>query len=29
MANDWLDNFDRHRDEIERILRPVYGRYTA
>lgn len=28
-ANDWLDNFDRHRDEIERILRPVYGRDTA
>jgi hypothetical protein len=29
MANDWLDNFDRHRDEIERILRPVHGRNTA
>jgi cyclopropane-fatty-acyl-phospholipid synthase len=28
-ANDWLDNFDRSRDEIERILRPVYGRDTA
>lgn len=28
-ANDWLDNFDRNRNEIERILRPVYGRETG
>jgi len=28
-ANDRLDNFDSHRDEIEPILRPVCGRYTA
>jgi cyclopropane-fatty-acyl-phospholipid synthase len=28
-ALDWLDNFDRNRDEIERILRPVYGSDTA
>ncbi|QUS41391.1 class I SAM-dependent methyltransferase [Tardiphaga alba] len=28
-ANDWLDNFDRHHDEIEGILRPIYGRETA
>ncbi len=28
-ANDWLDNFDCHRDEIERILRLVHGRNTA
>jgi cyclopropane-fatty-acyl-phospholipid synthase len=28
-ALDWLDNFDRNRDEIERILRPVYGCDTA
>lgn len=27
-ARDWLGNFDRNRDEIERILRPVYGRAT-
>jgi cyclopropane-fatty-acyl-phospholipid synthase len=27
-ANDWLANFDRHRDEIDRILRPVYGADT-
>ncbi|MDB5632103.1 MAG: class SAM-dependent methyltransferase [Tardiphaga sp.] len=25
----WLDNFDRNRDAIERILRPVYGRSTS
>ena len=24
-ANDWLANFDRHREAIDRILRPVYG----
>ncbi|MGM4923857.1 hypothetical protein AB8A31_13170 [Tardiphaga sp. 804_B3_N1_9] len=29
MANDWLDNFDRHRDEIERILRLVHERNSA
>jgi cyclopropane-fatty-acyl-phospholipid synthase len=28
-ALDWLDNFDRNRDEIERILCPVYGGDTA
>jgi cyclopropane-fatty-acyl-phospholipid synthase len=28
-ALDWLDNFDRNRDAIERILRPVYGSDTA
>lgn len=28
-ARDWLGNFDRNRDEIERILRPVYGRNTS
>lgn len=28
-AAHWLANFDRHRDAIERILRPVYGRDTA
>ncbi len=27
-ANDWLANFDRHREEIDRILRPVYGADT-
>ncbi|MDB5655886.1 MAG: class SAM-dependent methyltransferase [Tardiphaga sp.] len=27
-ALDWLSNFDRNRDAIERILRPVYGRNT-
>ena len=27
-ANDWLANFDRHREEIDRILRPVYGAET-
>ncbi|WP_093756804.1 hypothetical protein [Tardiphaga sp. OK245] len=29
MANDWLDNFDRHRGEIERILRLVHERNSA
>jgi hypothetical protein len=29
MANDWLDNFERYRDEIERILGLVHGRNTA
>jgi cyclopropane-fatty-acyl-phospholipid synthase len=24
-ALDWLSNFDRHRGEIENVLRPVYG----
>ena len=24
-AHDWLDNFDTHRDEIEPVLRKVYG----
>jgi cyclopropane-fatty-acyl-phospholipid synthase len=24
-AEDWLKNFDAHRDEIERVLRDVYG----
>lgn len=28
-ATDWLDNFDRNRDAIEGILRPVYGDDTA
>ena len=28
-AEDWLVNFDAHRDEIETILRPVYGDDTA
>jgi len=28
-AIDWLANFDRHRDEIEAILRAVYGNETA
>jgi cyclopropane-fatty-acyl-phospholipid synthase len=28
-AEHWLTNFDAHSDEIERILRPVYGRDTA
>lgn len=28
-AHDWLSNFDRHRREIEPILRPVYGRGTT
>jgi cyclopropane-fatty-acyl-phospholipid synthase len=28
-AIDWLANFDRHRDEIEGILRTVYGADTA
>jgi cyclopropane-fatty-acyl-phospholipid synthase len=28
-ALDWLGNFDAHRDEIEVILRPVYGDETA
>jgi cyclopropane-fatty-acyl-phospholipid synthase len=28
-ALDWLDNFDRNRDAIEKILRPVYGRQTS
>jgi cyclopropane-fatty-acyl-phospholipid synthase len=28
-AIDWLANFDRHRDEIEGILRSVYGADTA
>jgi cyclopropane-fatty-acyl-phospholipid synthase len=27
-AIDWLRNFDRHRDAIEAILKPVYGRDT-
>ena len=27
-AQDWLANFDAHRDEIEAILRPVYGSDT-
>ncbi len=27
-ALDWLGNFDAHRDEIEGILRPVYGNDT-
>ena len=28
-ALDWLYNFDTHRDEIETILRPVYGNDTG
>ncbi|MET0710657.1 MAG: cyclopropane-fatty-acyl-phospholipid synthase family protein [Tardiphaga sp.] len=28
-ALDWLANFDRNRHDIERILRPVYGRSTS
>jgi cyclopropane-fatty-acyl-phospholipid synthase len=28
-ALDWLANFDSHRDEIDDILRPVYGSDTA
>ena len=28
-AFDWLDNFDAHRDQIENILRPVYGNDTS
>jgi cyclopropane-fatty-acyl-phospholipid synthase len=28
-AQDWLDNFDTHRDEIERVLRKVHGGETA
>jgi cyclopropane-fatty-acyl-phospholipid synthase len=28
-ALDWLKNFDRHRDAIERVLRPVYGSSTS
>jgi cyclopropane-fatty-acyl-phospholipid synthase len=28
-ALDWLNNFDRNRDQIESILRPVYGNDTA
>ena len=28
-AQDWLANFDAHRDEIERVLRKVYGSETA
>jgi cyclopropane-fatty-acyl-phospholipid synthase len=28
-ALDWLANFDAHRDEIEAVLRPVYGGDTA
>ena len=28
-ALDWLANFDRNREEIERVLQPVYGRDTA
>src|SRR3954471_15935842 len=28
-AQDWLDNFDCHRDEIERVLRKVHGDETA
>jgi cyclopropane-fatty-acyl-phospholipid synthase len=27
-ARDWLDNFDSHRNEIERVLRRVHGRGT-
>ncbi len=27
-ANGWLVNFDKHRDEIEKIFQPVYGRDT-
>ena len=28
-AEDWLANFDAHRDEIENVLRPTYGSDTA
>ena len=28
-AQDWLDNFDGRRDEIERVLRKVHGGETA
>ena len=28
-AQDWLENFDAHRDDIERVLRKVYGGETA
>ncbi|MBN8979716.1 MAG: class I SAM-dependent methyltransferase [Rhizobiales bacterium] len=28
-ALDWLKNFDAHRDEIETVLRPVYGDDTS
>jgi cyclopropane-fatty-acyl-phospholipid synthase len=28
-AQDWLDNFDSHRDEIQRVLRKVHGGETA
>jgi cyclopropane-fatty-acyl-phospholipid synthase len=28
-ALDWLANFDSNRDEIERVLKPVYGRDTS
>ncbi|MBR1147872.1 cyclopropane-fatty-acyl-phospholipid synthase family protein [Bradyrhizobium sp. AUGA SZCCT0431] len=28
-AQDWLANFDLHREEIEAVLRPVYGGETA
>ncbi len=28
-ALDWLSRFDAHRDEIESVLRPVYGNDTA
>lgn len=28
-ALDWLENFDGHREEIEKILKPVYGADTA
>jgi cyclopropane-fatty-acyl-phospholipid synthase len=28
-AQDWLGNFDTHRDEIEGVLRKVYGGETA
>jgi len=28
-AQDWLENFVRHRDEIERVLRKVHGGQTA
>jgi cyclopropane-fatty-acyl-phospholipid synthase len=28
-AQDWLNNFDAHRDEIEPVLRKVYGGDTA
>src|SRR5271155_4074630 len=28
-ALNWLANFDAHRDEIEGILRPVYGNDTS